>query len=138
MPKTATALFLFRYIIRRNMPPEKQKGSNHRDTKDSSVIHMKNAAGEPLCTIAFDRHCAAKDYKEYCPFVLCTKGEHAGEMVSACGNSRGETEADAQAALDEFMPALRCKAKKLGLDLSTLQILGRSTITVQSDWSADL
>ena len=34
------------------------------DTKDSSVIHMKNAAGGALCTIAFDRHCAAKDYKE--------------------------------------------------------------------------
>lgn len=59
-------------------------------------------------------------------------------MVSACGNSRWETEADAQAALDEFMPALRRKAKKLGLYLSTLQILGRSTSTVQSDWSADL
>ena len=43
MPKTATVLFLFRYIIRRNMPPEKQKESNHMDTKDSSVIHMKNA-----------------------------------------------------------------------------------------------
>lgn len=100
MPKTATVLFLFRYIIRRNMPPEKQK--------------------------------------EYCPFVLCTKGEHAGEMISTCGNSRWETEADAQASLDEFMPALRRKAKKLGLDLSTLQILGRSTITVQSDWSANL
>lgn len=107
------------------------------DTADSSTIHFKSAAGELMCTFAYDSPCTITAQKEYRPFILCTKGVHAGEMTSACGNSSWENEADAQAALDSFMPALRRKAEKLGLDLSTIQILGRSTITVQSNWASD-
>lgn len=53
------------------------------DTADSSTIHFKSAAGELMCTFAYDSPCTITAQKEYRPFVLCTKGVHAGEMISA-------------------------------------------------------
>lgn len=107
------------------------------DSKEQNTIHLKNAAGELQCAIAYSSSCAVTAHREYRPFILCTIGEHAGKMIPACGNGPWDTEADAQTALDEFMPVLRRKAKKLGLDLGTIQILCRSTITVQSEWAPD-
>lgn len=111
---------------------------NTQNTAPPSEIRLRNAAGELQCTIAYNSPCAVTAHKEYRPFILCTKGEHAGELVPACGNGPWENEADAQAALEDFMPVLRRKAKKLGLDLTTIKILSRSTVTVQSEWAPDL
>lgn len=104
------------------------------DNKDQNVIHLKSAAGELLCTVACeDLHIVAQ--VEYRPFALCSKGIYAGSMVPISSNGPWYSAADAQAALDDYMPVLRLKGPSRGIDPDTAHIESRIVFTAQSDWA---
>ena len=104
------------------------------NSKEQNVIHLKNTAGDLLCTVACeDLHIAAQI--EYRPFALCNKGISAGKMVPIGAAGPWLSAEDAQAALDDYMPVLKRKGYAWGIDPSTAHIQSRIVFTAHSDWA---